>query len=138
VKNRTLIGACLCLMAGLAVSANAQAIMEAKVPFAFVVSGKTLPAGEYMLIANPHQIKIEDGNSRVVAYVLANDVSIPPTRKPGQVIFRCYGNRCFLAELWSPSLNIGREVIRSRAEAEFAKEQRGQLFAVLGETPKRK
>ena len=137
MKNRMLTVASLCLVVALAVvSASAQATVQARVPFPFVVLGKTFPAGEYMLITNPHQVKIEDTNRRVVAYVLADEVSDRSTRKRGQIIFRCYGDRCFLAEVWPPSLEQGRELLTSRAEAELAREQSGKYFAVLGKTPK--
>jgi len=137
MKRQTLISASLCLVVGLAmVSANAQAGgVEAKVPFSFDISGKTFPAGDYMMIAKSHQVNIEDSHGRIVAMVLANDVSGRSAGANGQIIFHCYRDRCFLAEVWSPTQENGRELPTSRAEANLAKEETGKYFAVLGKEP---
>jgi len=134
MKKQTLIVASLCLVAGLAISANAQTEVKAKVPFSFVVSGKILPAGDYTMVANPHQVKIEDADGNILAMVLANEVSGHLGQK-GRIIFHCYRDRCFLAEVWPASRENGRELLTSRAEAELAKEVNGKYFAVLAEKP---
>jgi len=135
MKKQTLIAASLCLVVGLAaVSANAQAGgVKAKVPFNFAVSGKTFPAGEYTMIASSHLVNIEDGDGRIVAKVLANEVSGRSAGENGRIIFHCYRDRCFLAEVWSPRQENGREFPTSRPEANLAKEEKGKYFAVLGE-----
>lgn len=138
MKNRTLTVASLCLVVGLAlVSANAQTTLEGKVPFNFTVSGKTFPAGEYTMIIKPHQLKIQDDRGKIVALVLANEVSRGSGSRRGQMLFHCYRDRCFLAEVWPVSEGDGRAVIASRAEADVAREEQGKYFAVLGEKAKR-
>jgi hypothetical protein len=138
MKNKTLIVASLCVAIGLTVvSAYAQAGgLQAKVPFNFTVLGKTFPAGEYTMIAASHQVRIEDGKGRLVAMVLANDISGRSARATGQIIFHCYSDRCFLSELRSPVQDNGRQLLVSRSEAHLAKEERGKYFAVLGEKPR--
>jgi hypothetical protein len=138
MKSQTLLVASLCLAIGLTVvSAYAQAGgAQAKVPFNFTVLGKTFPAGEYTMIAAPHQVRIKDGQGRLVAMVLANDISSRSARATGQIIFHCYGDRCFLSELRSPLQDNGRQVLVSRSEANLAKEERGKYFAVLAEKPR--
>ena len=128
---------CLVLTLGLAVApASAQVVgVQAKVPFSFIVLGKTFPSGEYMLISEPHGLKIRDAGQRLVAVVLANEVSGRAAGTTGQIIFRCYSERCFLSELQSPTQGNGRQLLMSKMEAELAKEQRGKYFAVLGEEP---
>jgi hypothetical protein len=135
--KHTMIVTCLVLALGLAVApASAQVVgVQAKVPFSFIVLGKTFPAGEYMLISEPHGLKIRDAGQRLVAVVLANEVSGRTAGTTGQIIFRCYSERCFLTELRSPTQGNGRQLLVSKMEAEFAKEQPGQYFAVLGEAP---
>ncbi len=136
MKKHILIVACLGVTFGLAVSASAQVGgIRAKVPFDFAVSGKTFPAGEYTMIAASDQIRIEDAKGKPIAMVLANQVSGRSTGANGQIIFRCYRDRCFLWELWSPAQQNGRELLTSRAEAELAKEESGKYFAVLGQKP---
>jgi len=135
MKKQTLISASLCLVVGLTlVSANAQAGgVKANVPFSFTVSGRTFPAGDYMMMAKSHQLNIEDGHGRIVAMVLANEVSGRFAGENGRIIFHCYRDRCFLAQVWSRSQENGHEVLTSRAEANLAKEEKGKYFAVLGE-----
>jgi hypothetical protein len=137
MKNQTLIVASLCVVIGLAVvPAYAQrGGVEAKVPFNFAVSGKIFPAGDYTMIASSHQLKIEDAGGKIVAMVLVNNVSGHSAAKKGQIIFHCYRERCFLAEVWSAVQENGSELLRSRAEANLAREEQGKYFAILGQEP---
>ena len=109
--------------------------VRAKIPFSFAVSGKTFPAGKYTMIAASHQLKIEDENGRIVVLSLANEVSGRSVDPDGEIIFHCYGYRCFLAEVWLPTEENGRQLPTPRMEADLQKEQRGNYFAVLGEKP---
>ena len=137
MTKQILIVASLVLALGLAVvPVSAQAVgAQAKIPFNFVVLGKTLPAGEYTLLSAPHQLKIRDANQRLVATVLADEISGRSADAKSQIIFHCYSDRCFLAELHSPTEGNGRQLLMSRAEAALAREQTGKYFAVLGEAP---
>ncbi len=83
------------------------------------------------MIAGSHQVNIEDDHGKIVAMVLANDISGRAPGKNGQIIFHCYHNRYFLAEVWSPTQENGRELPTSRAEANLAREGERKYFAVL-------
>ena len=139
MKKQTLISASLCLSLGLAVvPASAQAGgVQAKVPFNFAVSGKTFAAGQYTMIAGSHQVKIQDVNGITIAMVSANEVSGRSAGANGRIIFHCYRERCFLAEVWSPIQENGKQLLVSRAEAGLVKEESGEYFAVLGEKPQK-
>lgn len=140
MKKQIVIVASLCLAMGLAaLPAHAQAgrVLLAKIPFNFIVSAKTLAAGDYMMmIVNSHQLNIKDSNGRIVAIVLVND-SGHSSGKKGQIIFHCYGERCFLAEVWPPNHGSARELFTSRAETDLAKELPGKYFALLGVEPQK-
>jgi hypothetical protein len=135
MTKQILIVASLVLALGLAVvPASAQAVaVQANVPFSFVVLGKTLPAGEYTLTSAPHELKIRDASQRLVAVVLANEISGRSTGATGQIIFHCYSERCFLSELRSPTEGNGRQLLTSKMEAGLAREENAKYFAVLGE-----
>ena len=137
MKSQTLIVASLWVVIGLAVvPAYAQrGGVQAKVPFNFAISGRTLPAGKYTMIPASGQVRIEDAKGRLIARVLANDISGRSAGANGRIIFHCYSDRCFLSELWSPIQDNGRQLLTSRAEADLAKEDRGKYFAVLGAEP---
>ena len=138
MKSQTLIAVSLYLVAGLtAVPAHAQNSVRAKVPFNFVVSGRTFVAGDYTLTLNPHQVKIEDERGLIVAMVLTNEVSGHAVGQTGQLIFHCYKDRCFLSQVWSAARENGRQFFTPRAETELAKQEPGKYFAVLGEKPEK-
>lgn len=139
MKKQILTVAGLCFVIGLAVvPVYAQAGgVRANVPFNFAVSGKTLPAGHYTMLAASHQVKIQDAQGRMVAMVLANEVSGRSAGESGQIIFHCYRDRCFLAEVWSPAKDNGRQLLTSRTEAGLSREESGKYFAVLGEKPQK-
>ena len=136
-RRLTVIGFLL-VVALSATLAHAQAnTLVAKVPFRFTVLEKTLPPGEYLVITGPHQVKIVDTDQRVVAIVLANEVSDHPAGARGQITFHCYGTRCFLYEVWPPVFGNGRRLLISPSEASAAREQTAQYFAVLSDGPKK-
>jgi len=138
MKSPTLLVASLCVAFGLGVvPAHAQrGGVQAKVPFNFAVSGKVFPAGEYTMIAASHQVRIEDAHGKIVAMVLANNISGRSAGANGRITFHCYSDRCFLSELWSPTHENGSQLFTSRTEEDLAKEERGKYFAVLGEKPR--
>lgn len=136
MNKQTLIRAGLCLLLGLgALPAFSQVALKARVPFDFLVPGKTLPAGAYTLTIRPHSVRIQDAYGKPLAVVLASDAYQSAGHK-GRIVFRCYRDRCFLAELWASAQEHGIEFPISRAEAESTRTQGGTLFALLAEESK--
>jgi hypothetical protein len=135
MKKQMLFVASLCSALALTMMpANAQAGgVQSHVPFKFTVSGKTLPAGQYTMIASSNQVRIQDAHGKMVAMVLANDVSGRSVGDTGQIIFHCYRDYCFLSEVWAPTELNGRQLLTSRTEAGLAKEERAKYFALVGE-----
>ena len=129
------------LVAGMFVwagSASAQAGgVRVSVPFGFGVGGKTFAAGDYIMMAGSHQVRIvSEANGKTLAMALANDVSGHSVGANGRIVFRCYGERCYLSEVWSPVEQNGRQVPPSRAEAHSSRERSGTYFAILGKPAK--
>jgi hypothetical protein len=106
--------------------------MKAKVPFEFVFAGKTLPAGEYKFVAVPHRVDIQDARGKKLAVVLANEISDGSAGEDGKIIFHCYGEQCFLSEVWSPDYEQG-QLVNSVAEEKLAKKENVKYVAVVGE-----
>ena len=134
MNKRTLIsgGLGLILMLG-AIPAFSQ--VKAKVPFDFVVPGKVFRSGVYTMTIRPHELRIGDGNGRVLAVVLANDAIGRSEGQPGKIVFRCYRDRCFLAQVWAPAQEHGLEFHLSPHEVQLRREQSGTYFALAGERP---
>jgi hypothetical protein len=134
-KKITLL-ASLGLVVGIAVTpAYGQPMgVQVRVPFKFVVANKTLPEGEYVLSSVRNQVFVQDSEGKRIAMVPTNAVSGRTVGKTGEVIFECYTDLCFLSQVWTPGQDTGRELSRSRFEAEVAKRNRttGTYFALLG------
>ena len=115
-------------------SAEAQAGgVRFTVPFPFSVAGKTFAAGEYTMVAGQQRVTVLSAtDGRTVAIAFANDVSGHSAGTAGRAIFHCYDSNCFLAELWSPTEENGRQLPVSPAESESRRERQSTYFAVLG------
>ena len=119
------------LMTGVAIStAKAQSSggnqLIARVPFAFNVGNKTLPAGEYTVsCANPAsdlkvlQLRSTDGSTNVM--VSTNGV-IGKMQENAKLIFNRYGDKYFFAQAWLPANAVGLQAPRSKHERAIAKE----------------
>lgn len=134
MKTLSVIG--VCLLAGLAGAAAypEPGRMTTKIPFEFTAGAKTLPAGEYRIVAAPHRVEIEDAKGSKLAVLLANEIS---DRSPGpdpQLIFHCYRQQCFLSEVWSPDYEHGK-LLSSRSEETLQKKEPVRSVAILGESP---
>lgn len=138
MKKQTLQLVSLCLLAMFAVSlAQAQSRITVKVPFNFLISDRTFPAGQYSVSSSRNQLTVQDATGKSVFIGIANMVSGRRVGETGQVVFHCYDNRCFLSEFWTPTRDNGNQLLRSRNEAELAKHRRGTEFALLEQPQKR-
>ena len=106
--------------------------MKAKVPFEFVVGGKILPAGEYQIVTVPHRVDVQDARGKKLAVVLANEISEGSAGADAKIVFHCYSEECFLAEVWTPDYEHG-QLVSSRSEEQLAKKESIKYVAVLGE-----
>jgi hypothetical protein len=139
MKKQILIFVILCSFVGLSVvPAYTQDVeFRARIPFSFVVLGKTFPPGEYRLSAAPHMVKLEDSKGTLVATALANEIVGRSANATSQIIFHCYNEVCFLSELRSVIPGNSRQVLTSQAEAELAKKEQGKYLALIGEKRRR-
>jgi hypothetical protein len=130
------LGLALGMSAGLARAQSGG--VSARIPFKFSVAGRTFAAGDYRMDVGSQQVTVVSlGDGRTVAMALANKVSGKDAGKTGRVVFRCYREHCFLAEVWSPRADEGRQVVATRMERDAAKEGEETYFAVLGSEGKR-
>jgi hypothetical protein len=114
------------LIAAVAVPLSAQSIsFTANIPFDFVLSGKTMPAGEYAVSIpiSPNVLWFGSTGRSAVANVVSIPVQAKDNRVPetGKLVFRRYGSQYFLAEIWRGHSSKGREIPESRTERELSK-----------------
>jgi hypothetical protein len=109
----------------LAAPVSAQTItLQASVPFDFVVAGRTMPAGDYMLSTSfdrglLHILSLAKGGDSVLATTIAADG--PSDRSGAFLMFNRYGGDYFLARIWDGPGAGGRSIPMSSAEREKAK-----------------
>jgi hypothetical protein len=107
------------------VSANGQSQrVRADIPFEFAVGDKTLPSGAYAIksfTAGGEAMMIRSEDAKSVALRLTN--AIADERNVGlvQLVFHRYGERYFLAEVWTGASG-GRQLLKSRQERAIERE----------------
>jgi hypothetical protein len=119
-------------------SAFSQTVaLNANIPFNFIVTGKTLPAGEYTIQPVDMQgkvLSIRDSDQRPKSMVISNRCHSLSASAQAKLVFHRYGDRYFLAQIWRAGDNSGYELPKSTREVEVAKdftEQEVVLMATL-------
>lgn len=120
------------------VSAHAQYVKPFRVtiPFNFYVGGKALNAGQYTVgrgsetTAETIVLRGIDGGAGVFA--LTRGIQADEVQLESKLVFRRYGDRYFLGEIWTFQRNSGRELPISRKERSIKEEN-----ARLGGSPEK-
>ncbi|PYS46610.1 MAG: hypothetical protein DMF68_18635 [Acidobacteria bacterium] len=128
LKAVTMLVSIIALAFMTAVATNAQSgrqLLRANVPFDFVVGDKTLAAGEYN-VAKINQdatgIQVLGANNHQSALRLTSTVQANAPKNRAMLIFHRYGDRYFLAQVWTPGSAEGREMSKSKAERAVERE----------------
>ena len=121
--------------------AQAQESFRVQVPFAFVADRATLPAGEYVIQRQANgglALLILSKNSGPSAIVMTRAVQSKDWQPETCLVFHRYGNRYFLSQVWSAGDQRGREIYKSPAEKELAKNETPSEVTLLAllTTPK--
>jgi hypothetical protein len=115
---------CLCLAATLpAAFGQSSEMLTADLPFAFQVNNKAFPAGKYRVTAGAGQaaVLLQSVDYKRAIYSLSNAIESGKTREIPTLVFRRYGDRYFLSQIWLPGSNSGRALRMSTSEKEFAR-----------------
>jgi hypothetical protein len=110
------------------VSANAQTrgrSLEANVPFDFIVGDQTMAAGQYSISQITQQaddIAVRSAASSANAIRLTNGVEADETPKQSKLVFHQYGDKFYLAQIWTVANREGRELLKSRSEKTLERE----------------
>lgn len=130
-----LFGLCLLLAS---TSAYAQTVnLKVNVPFNFVVTGATLPSGEYTIRTEPdieHALSLNGVGQNLT--VLANpSLTLKGGKRSHQteLVFSRYGDQYFLSEIWVKGESVGQKLLKSRRELEMAQNNTFQQVAIRAE-----
>ena len=120
---------CFLVTLGAAAKANAQlpgTAIHASIPFDFIVSGKTLPAGTYeirRITDSPDSLIIRNVTiNHDLATFLTDPVQARARMNHGELIFNRYGDTYFLSRIWDGGEPTGRELPTSRQERQLKRE----------------
>ena len=100
---------------------RAQEPVLANIPFAFTAGDTALPAGEYRVEkmrdnSSAVLIRCTEGSPAIIVMTLPASANGPQEKT--KLIFHGYGNRYFLAQIWSAGSSRGLELPKSPKEKE--------------------
>ena len=93
-----------------------------------------MPAGEYQirraLPSNKAVQQIQRADSSASTFVLTNVTQNKERNAEPKLIFHCYGNECFLSEIWNGN-GGGLKLMVSRREKELSRSSAENELAVV-------
>jgi len=94
-----------------------------KIPFAFHVGNKVMPAGSYDVstLTDPAALVISCFECKKSMVVLTNGISLYKAAELPTLQFQRYGEEYFLEKYLNGPLSMGRAFYKSKAELEIAK-----------------
>lgn len=127
ILSITVTSCVLALMVAFAVRAQEPGTaMRASIPFEFIVSGRTLPSGNYeirRLTDDPMTLIIQNVDHRRDEAVFTTDSDVEkgiPGRS--EIVFHRYGDTTFLSEVVTAGNQTAREINPSRTEKDLRRE----------------
>ena len=108
-------------------------VINAKVPFDFVVGTRTFAAGEYSVDSRlPGTMLMRNQEGQAVAAIVTYSVQSSEFQKSTKLVFNAYNGHYFLSQIWIEGRNMGRELPKSPVETEVAtKHAPGAQVALL-------
>jgi hypothetical protein len=126
-----------CALAVSCLSAQSDHKTVATVPFEFMVGGQHMAAGTYGVTTSQSTVLIRGEESGSATFALASWAYAAKTQERAKLVFKRYGDRYFLSQVWYPGTNQGRELGISKVERELASNSgKPKIVALLGAAPK--
>ena len=114
--------AVIAISVGGSLYAQSSQRLHADIPFEFVASNVRFPAGTYDVVPmQPGKVLIRSADFRNAGIVSAIPTQTGKTSSETKLVFNRYGNRYFLSQIWTVGDDTGRELSKSRAEREMAR-----------------
>jgi len=99
--------------------------IRASVPFEFSVGDTTLPAGDYevgRINSDGTQMRISNRDTDKSASRLTQSIQANKPKEQSVLVFKRYGDRYFLSQVWLVGDRQGREMLKSSSEKAAAQE----------------
>ena len=98
---------------------QAQSAVKADVPFAFSLQDKSMPAGNYKIIALSGQVLEVWNLDAQRGTLLAKQMSVQSNRDQSpKLVFHKYGDQYFLSQIWYAESHYGVGFAESKREKE--------------------
>ena len=99
--------------------------ITANVPFEFNVGDKALPAGSYAIGRNNSdgtQLRISNRDTNGSTSRLTQTVQAIEPKEQSVLVFKRYGDRYFLSQIWEAGERVGRQMLKSKSERAMEQE----------------
>ena len=107
------------------------------VPFDFTVGNQHMAAGIYDLTFDQGTLLIRGEENGSASFVLTFSAYADKTQERAKLVFKRYGDRYFLSQVWYPGTNQGRELKVSKIERELAMNSaKPEIVTLLAAVPK--
>jgi hypothetical protein len=118
------------LVGAVAVNAADRAI-TANVPFNFYVGSTVMPQGAYRVseVSNAGVVALK--TMHAAKAITTFNLTGKSLNEPPRLVFRCYGDTYFLAEIWAGDGSIGHALRRSAQEKELAQSGSAPTLAAI-------
>ena len=117
----------------------AQEPLKTNIPFDFTVGKTWMGAGEYLVQFDiPGTVRIMSADHKTSCTVITIGVQtekMSEAGKAGKLVFHRYGETYFFSQVWRPGYDQGREVPKSKAELEVARNLGGGQLANIRLAP---
>lgn len=128
------------LLAVSVIPATAQAVqlIGANIPFDFVVKGKVLPAGDYILepiqVGASQALKIQSADGHITAIVPVRSVRTKAIGDDPKLVFNRFGDQYFLSQVFGLEERASYALHKSSAEERLARDKSGLKRDVVSVT----
>ena len=121
MKTNLLRTSIVAVLAASAAFAQGSTPIKADVPFDFTVGNQTLRAGHYTVSAatNAGAVIVKAAENKGSAIAMGPVLYSVVNQAGARLVFHCYGNSCFLSEVWGPD-NVGRQLPKTSRERELS------------------
>jgi hypothetical protein len=94
------------------------------IPFSFAIGDKTMPAGQYTFkpVGNPglrSKLLIRSKDGHTAAIISTDLVQAKAIQNEARLAFTKYGDQHFLAQVWMPQTEYGRQLSKSEIEVKL-------------------
>jgi hypothetical protein len=124
----------LAFVTALAADAQTQGRqLSANVPFDFIVGDKAMSAGQYRIGRITREadgaIVVSSADSGSNAMRLTNVVQAEKAAKQSTLVFHRYGDKYYLAQIWTAGNREGRELLKSKSQRALERQSASEELA---------